>query len=114
MAKKINRRDFLKIFGGATAGASSLLVACKNNPQQTTADQQEPPKDKMTMRVNPNTGDKVSLLGYGMMRLPVVGGGTELGEGNGYCPAPPSAEQVFRSHETIQFLARDQKSCCQY
>ena len=77
MAKKINRRDFLKIFGGATAGASSLLVACKNNPQQTTADQQEPPKDKMTMRVNPNTGDKVSLLGYGMMRLPVVGGGTE-------------------------------------
>lgn len=26
------------------------------------------------MRVNPNTGDKVSLLGYGMMRLPVEGG----------------------------------------
>ena len=28
----------------------------------------------MTMRINPNTGDVVSLLGYGMMRLPVVGG----------------------------------------
>ena len=31
----------------------------------------------MTYRINPNTGDKVSLLGYGMMRLPVVAGGTE-------------------------------------
>lgn len=31
--------------------------------------------DKMTYRVNPNTNEKVSLLGYGMMRLPVVGGG---------------------------------------
>ena len=80
MAKKINRRDFLKIFGGASvgvAGASTLLTACKGNSQKTTADKQEPPKDKMTMRVNHNTGDKVSLLGYGMMRLPVVGGGTE-------------------------------------
>ena len=30
----------------------------------------------MTYRTNPNTGDKVSILGYGMMRLPVEGGGT--------------------------------------
>lgn len=30
----------------------------------------------MTHRLNPNTGDKVSLLGFGMMRLPVVAGGT--------------------------------------
>ena len=30
----------------------------------------------MTQRTNPNTGDKVSLLGYGMMRLPVEGGGS--------------------------------------
>jgi len=27
--------------------------------------------------MNPNTGDKVSLLGYGMMRLPQVGGGCD-------------------------------------
>ena len=27
---------------------------------------------KMTMRTNPNTGDEVSLLGYGCMRLPTV------------------------------------------
>ena len=30
----------------------------------------------MTYRVNPNSGDKVSLLGFGMMRLPVQAGGT--------------------------------------
>lgn len=28
----------------------------------------------MTYRTNPKTGEKVSLLGYGMMRLPVIGG----------------------------------------
>ena len=29
-------------------------------------------KGEMTRRVNPNTGDSVSLLGYGCMRLPVI------------------------------------------
>ena len=71
MAKKINRRDFLKIFGGVTAGSSTLLAACKDGAKQTTADLQEPHKDKMTMRVNPKTNEKVSILGYGMMRLPM-------------------------------------------
>ena len=28
------------------------------------------------MRENPNTGDKVSVLGYGFMRLPTVDGGS--------------------------------------
>lgn len=77
MAKKINRRDFIKLFGGGVVSSSAILAACNNDPQKTTAENQEPPKDKMTMRVNHNTGDKVSLLGYGMMRLPVEGGGTE-------------------------------------
>jgi len=31
----------------------------------------------MTMRTNHNTGDKVSLLGYGCMRLPVIEGEDE-------------------------------------
>ena len=30
----------------------------------------------MTYRINPNTGDKVSLLGFGMMRLPTTATGT--------------------------------------
>lgn len=70
----MDRRNFLKIFGGATVASSAILSACTGkNAQETTADQQEPPKDKMTMRKNPNNGDSVSILGYGMMRLPVLG-----------------------------------------
>lgn len=34
----------------------------------------EPPTDKMTYRTNPNSGDKVSLLGFGCMRYPVLPG----------------------------------------
>lgn len=69
----MDRRNFLKIFGGATVASSAVLSACTGkNAQATTADMQEPPTDKMTMRTNPNTGDVVSLLGYGMMRLPVL------------------------------------------
>lgn len=73
----ITRRDFFKLFGGAAVATSAVLTACTSKSKQnTTAGQREPPTDKMTYRVNPNTGDKVSLLGYGMMRLPVVGGGS--------------------------------------
>lgn len=72
--KEISRRQFIKIFGGATVASSAVLTACKGKNGQS-ANGQEPPKDKMTYRVNPNTNEKVSLLGYGMMRLPVVGGG---------------------------------------
>ncbi len=73
METNISRRDFFKIFGGATVATSSLLSACTGkNPQQTTAELQEPPKDKMTMRKNPGNDDMVSILGYGMMRLPVL------------------------------------------
>lgn len=74
--KKISRRSFLKVFGAGTVAVGTAGIAgCKDNPHTTKA-QQEPPTDKMTYRVNPNTKDKVSLLGYGMMRLPVKGGGT--------------------------------------
>lgn len=69
--KNINRRDFLKVLGGGVVGSSALLTACKGKEaQETTADMQEPPVGKMTMRKNPNNGDVVSILGYGMMRLP--------------------------------------------
>ena len=76
MKKDISRRQFLKLGGAAAVASSALLAACKggNKQQFEGLSTQEPPKDQMTMRVNPNTGDKVSLLGYGMMRLPVEGG----------------------------------------
>ncbi|MBQ7608268.1 MAG: aldo/keto reductase [Desulfovibrionaceae bacterium] len=36
----------------------------------------EPPTDSMTYRKNPNSGDSVSLLGFGCMRYPVMPGET--------------------------------------
>ena len=73
MRKDINRRSFLKLLGGGAVASSALLAACKQEKENKDG-RGEPPKGKMTMRVNPNTGDKVSLLGYGMMRLPMEGG----------------------------------------
>ena len=76
----ISRRKFVKFLGlgaGAVAGFAAL-DSCKNIYKQSSDEyksQVEPPKGKMTYRINPTTKDKVSLLGYGMMRLPVEGGG---------------------------------------
>lgn len=41
------------------------------------AQAQKKPKGPMTLRTNPTTGDKVSLLGYGCMRLPKIEGSEE-------------------------------------
>lgn len=71
MKKDINpsRRRFLRNLGIVTAGAS--VGACK--PGATT-DSDKPLQDgKMTYRTNPNTGDTVSILGYGCMRFPTLG-----------------------------------------
>ena len=66
----ISRRSFLKMMG--TAGAAAGLAACGNSTSQTV--RTDIPEGQMTYRTNPSTGDKVSLLGFGMMRLPSVGG----------------------------------------
>ena len=71
--KNISRRSFLKIFGAGTA--ATLAAACTggNKQEQKAAEeykkQVEPPVGQMTYRENLK-GEKVSLLGYGMMRLP--------------------------------------------
>ena len=72
MNNTVSRRSFLKLFG---AGTATLLAACTGKKTEQKAveeyrQQVEPPTGKMTYRTNPKTGDKVSLLGYGMMRLP--------------------------------------------
>lgn len=70
-SKKISRRKFLQLLGigGATVAAGTWISSCANKEENTK--QGEIPKDKMTYRTNHNSGDKVSLLGYGMMRLPI-------------------------------------------
>ena len=74
----MDRRDFLKRGAAAVAGTSVLLSACKRLPGDSPNDliRDSQIVGGMTCRVNPNSGDKVSLLGFGMMRLPVEAGGT--------------------------------------
>ena len=69
----LNRRNFLKTLGAAAAATTAAAVTGCHDEQHTTKAQQEPPVGQMTYRNNPTTGDRVSLLGYGMMRLPTVG-----------------------------------------
>ena len=75
MNNKISRRSFLSTIATATAATTVTTLTGCNNGKQSSGSATEPPTDKMTYRTNPKTGEKVSLLGYGMMRLPVVGGG---------------------------------------
>ena len=72
----MDRREFLKVFGAAVA-TTAVATSCNNkNNAILSQENEEEQQGAMTYRVNPNTGDRVSLLGYGMMRLPVVDGGT--------------------------------------
>ena len=68
--KDISRRDFLKVLGAAGV-ATAGISACTRSADSGEG---EVPADGMTYRTNPTTGDRVSLLGYGMMRLPSESG----------------------------------------
>ena len=76
MDNKITRRGFLKRLSAGAAATAAALAGCKSeNKAEEQAvneykNQVEPPVGKMTYRENPKSGEKVSLLGYGMMRLP--------------------------------------------
>lgn len=72
--KDMSRREFLKIVGISTATTTMALTGCGRKQQagQKLQAQGEIPTDKMTLRVNPKTNEKVSLLGYGCMRWPTL------------------------------------------
>lgn len=66
--KTISRRDFLKIVGITTATAATATVTgCTPGSQKEFSTPGE-----MTYRTDPKTGDRISLLGFGCMRFPVV------------------------------------------
>ena len=70
--KKITRRKFLKIFGTGTAGAAAILSGCSSSEKNSASDNSGIiPTDQMTYREDLH-GQKVSILGYGCMRLPTV------------------------------------------
>ena len=74
--KNISRRSFLKYVGAGTVATAATLAGCKGGNKagsqaaEEYKNQVEPPVGKMTYRENPKTKEKVSILGYGMMRLP--------------------------------------------
>ena len=70
--KNINRRNFLKVLGGTAIASAAVLPGCKNRQEAAHTATTEVPTDQMTYRTNPKTQDRVSLLGYGMMRLPNI------------------------------------------
>ena len=71
--KEFSRREFLKRLGVTTASTAAIMAL---DPISVFAGKSEGPKDPMlaasgmTYRIQRRTKDKVSLLGYGMMRLP--------------------------------------------
>lgn len=70
---KTNRRGFIKLLGGGAVATMATVAGCdfKNGNGRGGSASTEPPTDKMTYRITPTTGDRVSLLGYGCMRWPM-------------------------------------------
>ncbi len=72
----MERRDFLKVMAGGVVAGAAVAAGC-DHPNATHAEgyaEGEAPLGQMTYRTDTH-GQKVSLLGFGMMRLPVEGGG---------------------------------------
>lgn len=68
----ISRRRFLRNMGLFTGAAAigGMATMCKKAVDEAAAPEAD---GSMTMRVNHNSGDTVSILGYGCMRLPTLG-----------------------------------------
>ncbi|MBR2128744.1 MAG: aldo/keto reductase [Bacteroidales bacterium] len=69
----IDRREFFKTAGVAAAVMSGMGVAagCKEGGSMTSTGTAAE-DGEMTYRTNPGNGDKVSILGYGCMRWPMI------------------------------------------
>ena len=70
----ITRREFLKHAGAAAAALGAMASGCTPGKEGGMPGQEKP--GEMTLRTNPASGDKVSLLGYGCMRWPMTEDGT--------------------------------------
>ena len=62
----MKRRDFIKI-----SGAAALAAACGPKGTQAQPTKEEGPEE-MLMRQNPKNGDRISALGFGCMRWPMI------------------------------------------
>ena len=62
----MKRRDFIKI-----SGAAALAAACGPKGTQAQPATEDGP-EQMLMRENPKNGDRISALGFGCMRWPMI------------------------------------------
>ena len=74
-SSRVSRRRLLQVAGAGVAGSAVLygldklrLLPSFEKPLPV------PAAENMTYRVNPNNGDKISLLGFGCMRFPMQPG----------------------------------------
>lgn len=75
--KNLDRREFLKLAGLGLAYAG-LFEGCNFLNEEKKETVKQTPLGEMTHRLS-SAGDKISLLGYGMMRLPTIeGSDTEI------------------------------------
>jgi len=69
--QNMNRREFLRRIGIGTGSAVALMAL---DPLQILAQDKKPAKtaasNRMTYRIQHGSGEQISLLGFGMMRLP--------------------------------------------
>lgn len=73
MKDGLDRREFLKRLGAGTAAVAAIsLAGCrpKGGGAATISEGGDMPAGEMTCRINPKTGERVSILGYGCMRWP--------------------------------------------
>ena len=64
----MERRDFIKLSGAGALALGATAIGC--TPKKTAAPEEGP--EQMIYRENPVNGDKVSLIGFGCMRWPMV------------------------------------------
>ena len=107
--RNMNRREFLRRLGIGTGSAVALMAM---EPLNVLAQKDKKAADiRMTYRVQHGSGEQISLLGFGMMRLPnnqeevnqlvdyaIEHGvnyfdiyGRSVGGADGQCPIAPSA-----------------------
>ena len=69
----MNRREFLAALGGGAVASAAVLAGCGSGkgPASEVYTDGTAQTGEMTCRVNPKTGEKVSVLGYGCMRWPM-------------------------------------------
>ena len=84
MKYNLSRRGILAGMAAAVGGLAGIGAwstfgdknGAKPGPGMNIRDKSTLPKNQMTYRKNPNSGDNVSLLGFGCMRFPVMPGET--------------------------------------